>query len=176
MQLLTIWLIFWCGFASANPQPSIYGFDEIVVVIEENLITKSDIIKEKALIKTLPMQSDILQGVREKNPLEGLILLELISQMAGDTTLYKAKEEDISSRLETFKAQWESPDSYKSFLDATHINEENLKQIIEQHLVAEQYVYRNLGIVNQTQSLDAEEKFQDWVLLNKEKVSIRYLN
>ena len=176
MQLLTIWLIFWCHFAAANPHPSIYGFDEIVVVIEENLITKSDIIKEKALIKTLPMNSVILQSVREKNPLEGLILFELISQMAGDTSLYKAKEEDISSRLDTFKAQWESPDAYQKFLDSTHINEDYLEQIIEQHLVAEQYVYRNLGIVNQKQSLDAEEKFQDWVLLNKEKVSIRYLN
>ena len=82
----------------------------------------------------------------KKNPLEGLILLELIAQMAGDTSLYKAKEEDISSRLDTFKAQWESPDAYQTFLDSTHINEDYLKQVIEQHLVAEQYVYRNLGI------------------------------
>jgi len=176
MQLLTIWLIFWCQFAAANPHPSIYGFDEIVVVIEENLITKSDVTKEKALIKTLPMESGIVQGVREKNPLEGLILIELILQMAGDTSLYKAKEEDISSRLETFIAQWETPDSYNDFLTSNHINEDYLKQVIEQHIVAEQYVNRNLGIVNQTESLEAEEKFQNWVLLNKEKVSIRYLN
>ena len=176
MQLFTIWLFFWWHFAMANPHPSIYGFDEIVVVIEENLITKSDITKETALIKTLPMQSDIVQGVREKNPLEGLILLELIVQMAGDTSLYKAKEEDIFSRLEIFKAQWESPNEYKSFLDSTHINEEYLKRIIERHIVVEQYVYRNLGIVNQTNSLETKEKFQDWVLLNKEKISIRYLN
>ena len=96
--------------------------------------------------------------------------------MAGDTSLYKAKDADIIDRLTMFKTQWESPAEYENFLQSIHINEEQLKRIIERHLVAELYVYRNLGINNATQSLDVEEDFQNWVLLNKEKLSIRYLN
>ena len=176
MQLFTICFFFWCTLARANPHPSIYGFDEIVVVIEENIITKSDIAKEVALTPMLPIQSTILQRVREKNPLEGLILLELITQMAGDTSLYKAKEADVIERLDLFKAQWLSIAEYQEFLGSIYTNEEQLKRIIERHLVAEQYVSRNLGITNETQSLKVEEDFQNWVLLNKEKISIRYLN
>ena len=113
MQLFTIWLFFWCTLATANPDQSIYGFDEIVVVIEENIITKSDITKDIALTTVLPMHSTLLQRVREKNALEGLILLELIAQMAGDTSLYKPKEVD-PDRLNAFK-QWPSPKEYQEF-------------------------------------------------------------
>ena len=67
MQLFTVWLLFWCNPSNANPNQSIYGFDEIVVVIEETIITKSDITKEAALTKTLPIHSVILQRIREKN-------------------------------------------------------------------------------------------------------------
>ena len=176
MQLFTIGFFFWCNLATANPHPSIYGFDEIVVVIEENIITKSDIAKEVALTTTLPMQSTILQRVREKNPLEGLILLELTAQMAGDTSLYKPKEVEINDRLDLFKAQWSSLTEYQEFLHSIYTNEEQIKRVIERHLVAEQYVSRNLGITNDSQSLKMEEDFQNWVLLNKEKISIRYLN
>ena len=176
MQLFTVWLFFWCSLSIATPHQSIYGFDEIVVVIEETIITKSDVTKEVALTKTLPIHSAILQRVREKNALEGLILLELISQMAGDTSLYKAKDADIVERLTMFKAQWVSSAEYQNFLQSIHTNEEQLKRIIERHLVAELYIYRNLGINNEPQSLNVEEDFQNWVLLNKEKISIRYLN
>ena len=176
MQLFTVWLFFWCSLSTATPHQSIYGFDEIVVVVEETIITKSDVTKEVALTKVLPIHSAILQRVREKNALEGLILLELVSQMAGDTSLYKAKDADIIDRLTIFKAQWSSPTEYQTFLQSIHTNEEQLKRIIERHLVAEQYVYRNLGITNEPQSLSVEEDFQNWVLLNKEKLSIRYLN
>ena len=176
MQLFTIWFFFWSHWAQANPHQSIYGFDEIVVVIEENIITKSDITKEIALTTVLPIHSTILQRVREKNALEGLILLELIAQMAGDTSLYKPKEADVVERLDLFKAQWLTPTEYRAFLNSIYSNEEQIKRIIERHLVAEQYVYRNLGVTNDTQSLKVEEDFQNWVLLNKEKISIRYLN
>tara|TARA_B100001093_G_C26549267_1_gene893762 strand:+ start:149 stop:679 length:531 start_codon:yes stop_codon:yes gene_type:complete len=176
MQLFTFWLFFWCSLGQATPHQSIYGFDEIVVVIEENIITKSDVTKEIALTAALPIHSTILQRIREKNALEGLILLELIAQMAGDTSLYKAKDADIIERLELFKSQWSSPVEYQFFLNSIHINEEQVKRIIERHLVAEQYVYRNLGVKNNTNSIKEEEDFQNWVLLNKEKISIRYLN
>lgn len=176
MQLFTFWLFFWCRVGSATPHQSMYGFDEIVVVIEENIVTKSDITKEVALTSVLPIHSDILQHIRVKNPLEGLILLELIAQLAGDTSLYKAKDADIIERLELFKSQWSSPSEYQAFLNSIHMNEEQLKRIIERHLVAEQYVYRNLGITHDSQSVKVEEDFQNWVLLNKERFSIRYLN
>ena len=176
MQLFTFWLFFWCNLSRATPHQSIYGFDEIVVVIEENIITKSDVTKDIALTTALPIHSTILQRTREKNALEGLILLELIAQMAGDTSLYKAKDADIIERLELFTSQWSSPEEYQIFLDSIHINEDQVKRVIERHLVAEQYVYRNLGMTNNTNSIKEEEDFQNWVLLNKEKVSIRYLN
>lgn len=173
MQLFTL-LYLLLGITTAAPAESVFGFDQIVVVIEEKLITKSDVQKDVALNKHLPMQSAILQSIRNARPLDSLVVLEVVLHMAGDTSLYKAEPEKIEERIKAFKEQWSTPKEYLEFLSSINTTEDQLHLIIEKHIVAEGYVYRNLGIKDTSLSPKDQQTFQQWIADNSTNLSIRY--
>jgi len=173
MQLFTL-LYLLLGNTKAAPAESVFDFDQIVVVIEEKLITKSDVQKDVALNKHLPMQSAILQSIRDARPLDSLVVLEVVLHMAGDTSLYKAEPEQIKERLDTFKEQWTTQKEYLEFLKSINSTEEQLRLIIEKHIVAEGYIYRNLGIQGMSLSPKDQQTFQQWIADNSTNLSIRY--
>ena len=146
MQLFTLWFGLLIHTAMAEPTTSIYDFDEIVVVFEESIITRSDLQKDTILIEKLPTASSLLQSIRSENPLEGLIHIELIKHTASGTMLYQAKEIDIQQRHSEFRNQWLTPKDYQEFLDKNHFTEQYIQTVIQNHILAEQYISRNLGI------------------------------
>jgi len=174
MQPLTGWLLLFFLPVQAEPATSIFGFDEIVVVFEEIIITKSDMTIDQALEQRLPIQSSVLQAVRENSTLEGLIQLEAIKDLAGDSSLYQAKSEDVQQRYHQFRSQWTSEAEFQSFLQTNGITTERIQTKIQKQIVAEQYVSRNLGIPNQASTLD-EDKYYSWLLQTKEQYAIRYV-
>ena len=175
MQLFTLWVGLSTHTVMAEPTPSIYDFDEIVVVFEESIITRSDLQKDKILIEKLPIASALLQNVRSENPLEGLIHIELIKHTASDTMLYQAKEVDVQQRHTQFIHQWSSPKDYQEFLEKNHLTEQYIQNLIQNHILAEQYIYRNLGIKLESLLIDDVQSYHDWVLKSKEAYSIRYI-
>lgn len=174
MQPFTFLYLLLSTVIEAAPAESIFDFDQIVVVIEEKLITKSDVEKDVALNEYLPMQSAILQSIRDSRPLDSLVVLEIVLHMAGDTSLYKADPQKIEQRFQSFKQQWTDSDKYVEYLRSINTSEEQLRLIIEKHIVAEGYVYRNLGIKQTSLSPKDQQAFQQWIADNSTTLSIRY--
>ena len=176
MQLFTLWFGLLIHAVMAEPIASIYDFDEIVVVFEESIITQSDLLKDTILIEKLPTASALLQGIRSQNPLEGLIHMELIKHTASDTMLYQAKDIDIQQRHSKFREQWLTPKEYQEFLKKNQFTEQYIQTVIQNHILAEQYISRNLGIKLNSLSVQDLQSYHDWVFKSKEAYSIRYIS
>ncbi len=177
MQLLTVYFLFLISpTLTSTAQPaSVMGFDEIIVVFEESIITKSDLNRDRALMDKLPIQSALLQQIRRENTLEWLVQLELIHHLASETTLYQPSQVAIENRHAKFVKQW-SIEEYTLFLEANGLTDVVIRTMIEKHIIAEQYVFRNIGLDPNISSLNSEQTYRDWVMQNKEAYAIRYIS
>ncbi len=177
MQPLTLYfLLLTSPIWTASAQPdSVMGFDEIIVVFEERIITKSDLMRDKALIDKLPLQSALLQQIRRENTLEWLVQLELIYHLTNETTLYQPSQTTVEERYTNFVQQW-SLTEYRQFSEANGLTDAIIRTIIEKHIIAEEYVVRNIGIERKANSVSSEQIYRDWIMQNKESYAIRYVS
>jgi hypothetical protein len=147
--------LFFISLCSAEPE-SVYSLDRIMVVIDEKVITKSDVQFEEVLREKLPSDSKIIQYYREQDPVEALIQLHLLKSFAGEIALYKPDLNELQKRFEIFLMQW-TVNEYKEFLSRYGADEQQIKNILRNMMVAENYVERNLGLPNDTYIKSIEE-------------------
>ena len=159
---------------SAEEYSSVLEFDELILVMDERIFTKSDTEFDTKITASLPIQNTILQNIRVENTVEGLIHLEVIKRFAGDIPLYVPKEQELQERFTQFREQW-SNEEYEAFLDKKNINNQQIRNAIYLHVLAEKYLEKNLGISATENSNEAIDKYNTWMLKSKEMFSIRYI-
>ena len=174
LQVLTLLLF----FGMQNPpieSKTVLNYDRVVVVFNESIITKSDVLLERQLAPVLKIQSEILQYNRIHDPLEAIIQMEILRFQAGDISLYQPSNKETQLRYNEFRSQWTSIEEYQTFLVKVGVQEERIIGMIYNHLLIERYLERNLGIEGSDSSLATQDQFHQWYLETKERVSIRYI-
>ncbi len=166
--------IFFLSISSAEPEP-IYAADRIVVVIQERLITKSDVLLESELQHLLPSKSKTLQYYRKQDPVEGLIQLHLLKRFAGDIELYKPDKFELQQRYNLFRLQWIGQEEYNNFLLQYGLDENRILTFIKTLIIAENYIERNLGIPHTDTIEVTQEKYEQWLRDARNNTQIRFV-
>ena len=167
----------YCGLQVPSDETieSIFNYDRVVVVFNETIITKSDILLEQQLASVMKIHSEIIQYNRIHDPLEALIQMRILQYQAGNISLYQPSNKDTQLRFNVFRSQWNSLEEYQVFINMLGVKEERIQGMIYNHLLIEKYLERNLGIDPSDMSSATQDQFHQWYLETKERVSIRYI-
>ena len=166
--------IFFLSVCRAEPE-SVYSADRIVVVIQERVITKSDVLLELELQKLIPTTSQTLHYYRMQDPVEALIQLHLLKYFAGDIGLYKTDKTEVQRRYELFRMQWDEIQEYNNFLLLHGLNEQRILSFLRTLIVAENYIERNLGIAHTSPIEKTQEEYETWIRQARNSTQIRYV-
>ena len=119
--------------------------DRVVAVVEEQLITASDVALEADLsrIDTSPVP---FWSRSHGDALHRLIDAAVIREIARDVALYKPSDEQIGARLATMREGLADRDSWHGFLSGRGLDEEALRAVMERRMVVEAYLLRNIAV------------------------------
>lgn len=145
----------WWWFALSLARAEV--IDRVVAVVEEQLVTASDVALEADLarIDESPVPFWI---VGHGDSLHRLIDAAVIRELAGDVALYRPSDEAVGARIEAMRGRFRSPgaepgaaggrdrSAWQAFLARRGLDEESLRGIVERRMVVEAYLSRNVPV------------------------------
>lgn len=119
--------------------------DRVVAVVEEQLITASDVALEGDILRydasPVPFWSR-----RHGDALHRLIDAAVIRELTGDVALYRPTDEQVGARVEAMRDRFDDRARWQAFLSSRGLDEDGLRVLIERRMIVESYLTRNIAI------------------------------
>jgi hypothetical protein len=145
--------------------------DRILYVVDDRLVTSSDLVLEQVLSEHDPGPIHRLRG--PEPDLEVILVdMAVVRALAGDVALYHPTERAVRERLESVRSSWVDPAGYQRFLATTGLDEPELSGILFSRMVVEQYLLRSLG-TDSSSSSEAKDRYSDWIREKRRSAKIR---
>lgn len=113
-------------------------------MVDDRVITASQVVIAKDLARRDPDAPPFLQRRRAEAPLESLVEGTLIRLYAGQTALYEPTAPEVRARLDAVKATWPDPRDYQRWLLAHGLDETHLAALLYSRMVVERVVARSI--------------------------------
>ena len=150
--------------------------DRVVAVVEDRIITASDVRLETALARFDPSPIEVLQQRRSEDALEVLIDAAVIRNLAGDIAIYAPSTAEVQRRFDGLRTHFDTRLAFRDFLRGHGLNAEVLAGRIYARMVAERYVARNIQLASEAAGEDRNEayiRYLEWVTSERERMPIR---
>ena len=172
MHLLALlWLSpAWAQVENA-PAPQI--IDRIMVVVDQRVITASDLELSMALDAREDVQVVGLSGPTD-DAMARLINRRVLFAQAGSVGVYQPTEAETRSRMARLKSQWPALSEAQQFMQRHGLDDAQLMRTLSERMVVERYIRRNLPGKNDQGPTAAE--FQAWMTQQRRGVRIRRAN
>lgn len=119
--------------------------DRVVAIVEEQLITASDVALEADLARL--DGSPVPFWSREHGEaLHRLIDAAVIREIARDVALYRPTDEQIGARVTALRERFPDRASWQDFLTGRGLDEDALRAVMERRMVVEAYLLRNIAV------------------------------
>ena len=150
--------------------------DRVVAVVEDRIITASDVRLEAALARFDPSPIEVLQQRRREDALEVLIDAAVIRNLAGDIAIYAPSTAEVQRRFDGLRTHFDTRLAFGAFLRGHGLDAEVMAGRLYARMVAERYVARNVQLASdaagETDS-QAYIRYLEWVASERERVPIR---
>lgn len=150
--------------------------DRVVAVVQDRIITASDVRLEEALARFDPSPIEVLQRRRSESPIEVLIDAAVIRSLAGDIALYAPSTTEVQRRYDAVRTHFDTRLAFQAFLRGHGLSSEVLAGRLYARMVAERYVGRNVQLASEAAGESASEsytRYLEWVATERERVSLR---
>ena len=150
--------------------------DRVVAVVQDRIITASDVRLEEALARFDPSPIEVLQRRRSESPVEVLIDAAVIRSLAGDIALYAPSTTEVQRRYDAVRTHFDTRLAFQAFLRGHGLSSEVLAGRLYARMVAERYVGRNVQLASEAAGESASEsytRYLEWVATERERVSLR---
>jgi hypothetical protein len=155
----------------SEPMPSL--IDRVVVVIDDRIVTASDITLEADLSMRIP--SPVL-ALALRPPVDALIDRALIRGLASEVGVYQPSTADVRQRLAAIRSTFSGPDEWAAFLARHGLTEDELSGRLFSQMVVERYVRRNIELASQANRESREEylaRYGEWISAHRAASQIR---
>jgi hypothetical protein len=119
--------------------------DRVVAVVEEQLITTSDIALETELSRLDASPVPFWQPTHGQVA-HRLIDAAVIREIARDLALYKPTDEQIGARVAAMRERFPDRAEWQAFLTGRGLDEEGLRAVMERRMVVESFLLRNITV------------------------------
>ena len=156
---------------AAEPTPVL--IDRVVVVVDNRIVTASDISLEEDLSIRAP--SPVL-ALALRTPQDVLIDRALIRGLANEVSVYQPSQVDVRQRLTALRATFTGPEDWRLFLQRHGMSEDDLAGRLFSQMVVERYVRRNIELASQANRESREEylaKYNEWITAHRAVSQIR---
>ena len=169
------------GTSQAQPAgnvPQNSRIDRVLSVVEESIVTRSDLQMEQALLRVdkvacpplAPPQQDLLRLLEDRR---------ILQRLAAGRTLYNPSKAEIETRRSQMSEAL--GEDYSPFLRRWGIDDAGLSKILRLRMIEEAYVERNLGRALQNEQADTSEnwealyrrRYEIWMQARRESTNIR---
>lgn len=150
--------------------------DRVVAVVEDRIITASDVRLEAALVRFDPSPIEVLQQRRREDALEVLIDAAVIRNLAGDIAIYAPSTAEVQRRFDGLRTHFDTRLAFRAFLRENGLDAEVLAGRLYARMVAERYVARNVQLASEAAGDNKTEsyiRYLEWVASERERVPIR---
>jgi hypothetical protein len=145
------------GTSLAQPArggPSNSRIDRVLAVVEDRIVTESDLRLEELLQRVdaivcpplAPPQSDLLRLLEDRR---------ILQRLAAGRTFYTPSNAEVALRMGQLSEKL--GEDYAPFLHRWGLDEAKLARLLSQRMVEEAYVERNLGRALQTEQFSDSE-------------------
>lgn len=119
--------------------------DRVVAVVEEQLVTASDVRLEGDL-----SQRDVAAGPfwspSHGDPTHRLVEAAVVRQLAGDLALYRPSEAALGTRADALRAGFLERTVWEAFLTRHGVDEDGIRALLERRMIVEAYLARNIDV------------------------------
>jgi hypothetical protein len=148
----------------------------VVAVVEDRIITASDVRLESALVRFDPSPIEVLQQRRGEDTLEMLVDAAVIRNLAGDIAIYAPTTAEVQRRFDGVRTHFDTRLAFRTFLRGHGLSAEVLAGRLYARMVAERYVARNVQLASEAAGEDTDAayiRYLEWMTTERERVSIR---
>ena len=156
---------------ASEPVPTL--IDRVVVVIDDRIVTTSDIELEADLSMRIP--SPVL-ALALRPPIDALIDRALIRGLASEVGVYQPSTADVRQRLTAIRSTFSGPEEWTAFLARHGLSEDELAGRLFSQMVVERYVRRNIELASQANRESREEylaRYSEWISAHRSASQIR---
>lgn len=156
---------------AAEPAPVL--IDRVVVVVDDRLVTASDIALEEDLSMRIP--SPVL-ALALRTPTDALIDRAIIRGLASEVGVYQPSSVDVRQRLTAISTTFDGPEEWALFLDEHGLTEDDLAGRLFSQMVVERYVRRNIELASQANRESRQEylaRYSEWIAAHHAVSQIR---
>ena len=167
-------LLLICILVAGEPTPAL--IDRVVVVVDDRIVTASDIALEEDLSLRIP--SPVL-ALALRTPTDALIDRALIRGLASAVGVYQPSAIDVRQRLIAIEATFSGPEEWSAFLNRHGLSEDDLAGRLFSQMVVERYVRRNIELVSQANKESREEylaRYNEWITAHRAVSQIRVVD
>lgn len=119
--------------------------DRVVVSVEEQLITESEVRLEQ-VISALDRSPSPFWDREHGTALERLVQAAIVRELAGDLTIYQPADDAVRERVEAVRAHFPDRGGWQGFLDSWGLSEEDVRALIRRRMVVERYLDRAIQV------------------------------
>ena len=119
--------------------------DRVVVSVEEQLITESEIRLEQ-VISALDRSPSPFWDREHGTPLERLVEAAIVRELAGDLALYQPTDDAVRERVEAMRGHFPDRGGWQAFLDSWGLSEDDLRALVRRRMVVERYLDRAIQV------------------------------
>ena len=166
-------LLFSAILSAAPPEPTL--IDRVVVVVDDRIVTASDLALEEDLSIRAP--SPVL-ALALRPPLDALIDRALIRGLASEVGVYQPSTADVRQRLAAIRATFPGAVEWAAFLDSHGLTEDDLSGRLFSQMVVERYVRRNIELLSEVNRESRQEyldRYREWIAAHRAVSQIRYV-
>jgi len=156
---------------AAEPAPAL--IDRVVVVVDDRIVTASDIALEEDLSMRIP--SPVL-ALALRTPIDALIDRAIIRGLASEVGVYQPSSVDVRQRLSAISTTFSGPEEWALFLDRHGLTEDDLAGRVFSQMVVERYVRRNIELASQSNRESRQEyltRYSEWIATHRAVSQIR---
>ncbi|MFT5682253.1 MAG: hypothetical protein ACI8RZ_003171 [Myxococcota bacterium] len=154
-------------------EPAPVLIDRVVVVVDDRIVTASDLALEEDLSMRIP--SPIL-ALALRTPTDALIDRALIRGLASEVGVYQPSTADVRQRLTAIRSTFSGPEEWADFLNEHGLTEDDLAGRLFSQMVVERYVRRNIELASQANQESREEylaRYTEWITAHRAVSQIR---
>ena len=164
-------IILCCLAGPAHAEPSTPPADRAVALVENEVVTASDL--QLHLVLGAHDRSFVpILGSDPRTVLDDAIAATLIRAIGGRISVYQPNPAQVRARVEAYRDKYLSVDLWEAHLRALGLSEQRIYRAIERRLVIERVVGRVIGQPDDdTEAWRA--RFEEWLTQELSRVRVR---
>ena len=145
--------------------------DRVVAMVDNNVVTASDVRLHAELAELDPSFVPILQG-RSGTEEDDVINMAVLRSIAGNVPVYLPKPHQVRDRISQFRSRWSDNKEMMAFLAQHGLEGERLPAALRRRMIAERVVHRNFG-PPQADMNDWQKRFDLWMKEQRSTIRVR---